>query len=92
MPAIPESSVFGGQTGADHPALDWANANGVPHGGWCPRGRKAEDRATGNRYQLKENPNANSIQRTEVQCSPRIDLESKNHQLGALDLGRVVRR
>jgi hypothetical protein len=35
--------VSGGQTGADRAALDWALAHGVPCGGWCPRGRKAED-------------------------------------------------
>ena len=33
--------VSGGQTGADRAALDWALANGLPCGGWCPRGRLA---------------------------------------------------
>jgi hypothetical protein len=28
---------------ADRTALDWASANGMPHGDWYPRGRKAED-------------------------------------------------
>jgi hypothetical protein len=37
--------VSGGQTGADRAALDWAIAHGIPHGGWCPKGRKAEDDA-----------------------------------------------
>jgi hypothetical protein len=31
--------VSGGQTGADRAALDWAIENGIPHGGWCPKGR-----------------------------------------------------
>src|SRR5262245_26933171 len=35
--------VSGGQTGADRAALDWALAHGIPHGGWCPKGRRAED-------------------------------------------------
>ena len=106
MPAIPEKIVSGAQTGADCAALDrGANPSRVPHGGWCPRGRKAEDGATDNRYQLKENPNANYIQRTEqnlrdsdatviftVVRSPLDRPRIKNDQLGAFDLGRVVRR
>ena len=35
--------VSGGQTGADRGGLDAAIALGIPHGGWCPRGRYAED-------------------------------------------------
>lgn len=35
--------VSGGQTGVDRGALDAARALGIPHGGWCPRGRLAED-------------------------------------------------
>ena len=35
--------VSGAQTGADRAALDWAIANSIAHGGWCPRGRLAED-------------------------------------------------
>ena len=29
-----------GQTGADRAALDWALWHDIPHGGWCPKGRK----------------------------------------------------
>src|SRR4249919_2292872 len=57
--------VSGGQTGADQAALDWAIAHGVPHGGWCPKGRKAEDKTIDARYKLQETPSANYIQRTE---------------------------
>jgi hypothetical protein len=46
--------VSGGQTGADRAALDWAISHGVPHGGWCPSGRVAEDGAIGTQYQLNE--------------------------------------
>jgi hypothetical protein len=35
--------VSGGQTGADRAALDWALFHKLPCGGWCPKGRKAED-------------------------------------------------
>jgi hypothetical protein len=35
--------VSGGQTGVDRAALDAALAAGLPVGGWCPRGRRAED-------------------------------------------------
>ena len=35
--------ISGGQTGADRAALDFAIAHGIAHGGWCPRGRLAED-------------------------------------------------
>jgi len=46
--------VSGGQTGADRAALDWAIERGIPHGGWCPQGRRAEDGPIDGRYQLKE--------------------------------------
>ena len=35
--------VSGGQTGADRAALDVAIRLGIPYGGWCPRGGRAED-------------------------------------------------
>ena len=57
--------VSGGQTGADRAALDWALANGVECGGWCPKGRKAEDGPIDPKYPLKETPSAAYIQRTE---------------------------
>jgi hypothetical protein len=57
--------VSGGQTGADRAALDWAMAEGIPHGGWCPRGRRAEDGTIPDRYQLKETQGTRYTQRTE---------------------------
>lgn len=48
--------VSGGQTGADRAALDWAIAHGLPHGGWCPAGRRAEDGVIADVYQLIETP------------------------------------
>lgn len=57
--------VSGGQTGADRAALDWAIGRGAPHGGWCPKGRKAEDGTIDQRYQLVETPSDDYSQRTE---------------------------
>jgi Circularly permutated YpsA SLOG family len=57
--------VSGGQTGADRAALDWALAHNVECGGWCPKGRKAEDGPIDPKYPLKETPSATYIRRTE---------------------------
>lgn len=54
----------GGQTGADRAALDWAIAHDVPHGGWCPRGRKAEDGPLAAVYLLQETESAGYRART----------------------------
>jgi hypothetical protein len=57
--------ISGGQTGADRAALDWAIKHGIPHGGWCPRGRLAEDGPIPPIYLLRETPSADYSQRTE---------------------------
>ena len=57
--------VSGGQTGVDHAALDWAIANSVPHGGWCPKGRKAEDGIIASCYNLTETPSSEYSERTQ---------------------------
>jgi hypothetical protein len=57
--------VSGGQTGADRAGLDVAIRWGFPHGGWCPKGRKAEDGMIGGQYKLVETPSANYLPRTE---------------------------
>jgi hypothetical protein len=57
--------ISGGQTGADRAALDFAIRQGIPHGGWCPRGRWAEDDELATRYHLTETPGAAPAQRTE---------------------------
>ncbi len=56
--------VSGGQTGVDRGALDAALAAGAPCGGWCPRGRRAEDGAIPARYPLNEASSASYIERT----------------------------
>jgi Circularly permutated YpsA SLOG family len=56
--------VSGGQTGVDRAALDWAINHRVDHGGWCPRGRRAEDGPIATRYQLVETDAAGYADRT----------------------------
>ncbi len=46
--------VSGGQTGVDRAALDVALELGLPCGGWCPQGRRAEDGRIPDRYPLRE--------------------------------------
>jgi hypothetical protein len=48
--------VSGGQTGVDRAALDAALAADLEVGGWCPRGRRAEDGRIPARYPLRETP------------------------------------
>lgn len=67
-PARPLSRLrvlSGGQTGVDRAALDVARDLGLPAGGWCPRGRLAEDGPIGEDYPLRETPEASYTQRTE---------------------------
>ena len=56
--------VSGGQTGVDRAALDVALELGIPCGGWCPRGRRAEDGVIPDRYPLQETPWDGYPQRT----------------------------
>jgi len=46
--------ISGGQSGVDRAALDAALELGIPHGGWCPRGRLAEDGRIPSKYRLQE--------------------------------------
>jgi putative molybdenum carrier protein len=57
--------ISGGQTGADRSALDFAISQNIPHGGWCPKGRKAEDGPLAAKYLLTETPSSSYPQRTE---------------------------
>lgn len=60
-----EKIVSGGQTGADRAALDFALQHGIPHSGWCPQGRLAEDGPITDSYQLQETPTPYYAERTE---------------------------
>ena len=56
--------VSGGQTGVDRAALDVALELGLPCGGWCPKGRLAEDGPIPERYPLRETRSARYQRRT----------------------------
>ena len=60
-----EKVISGGQTGVDRAALDVALESGTPCGGWCPKGRKAEDGTIPDKYPLQETKSMNYIVRTE---------------------------
>lgn len=64
MAFVPDKIVSGGQTGADRGALRAAIALGIPHGGWCPLGRLAEDGPISSEFQLREHPSRNYADRT----------------------------
>jgi predicted Rossmann-fold nucleotide-binding protein len=61
--------ISGGQTGADRAALDWAIEHGISYGGWCPRGRKAEDGPIDFRYRMEETPSDDQLQERNVKGS-----------------------
>lgn len=63
--ARPAKIVSGGQTGVDRGALDAAIELGIPHGGWCPGGRLAEDGTIPPRYRLTETDSPEYHVRTE---------------------------
>jgi len=58
--------ISGGQTGADRGGLDAAIHFGLPHGGWCPKGRRAEDGAIPTTYHLKEMLTDTYVPRTQA--------------------------
>ena len=60
-----ERIVAGGQTGVDRGGLDAGLETGVPIGGWCPLGRRAEDGKIPERYPLEETPSHDYRERTE---------------------------
>lgn len=64
MPII--KIVSGGQTGVDQAALDAAIHCSLPHGGWCPKGRKNEYGKIPDIYDLKETTSTDYLVRTEA--------------------------
>lgn len=59
-----ERVITGGQTGVDRAALDAALAQGIDCGGYCPRGRRAEDGRIADAYPLTELPSPAYAART----------------------------
>jgi hypothetical protein len=62
---LPRRIVSGGQTGVDRAGLEAAIAHQIEHGGWCPKGRLAEDGSIPSRYDLSEMDSAEYPPRTE---------------------------
>lgn len=58
--------MSGGQTGVDRGALDAALDLRVPCGGWCPKGRRAEDGVIPEIYPLQETISEKYHHRTEM--------------------------
>lgn len=61
-----EKVVSGGQTGVDRAALDVALDADLDCGGWCPRGRRAEDGPIPEKYPLSETESGAYIARTRL--------------------------
>src|SRR5512136_1445608 len=57
--------ISGGQTGAHRAALEFAIKHNIPHGGWVPKGRKAENGRIPDIFQLQEMPTDSYRARTE---------------------------
>lgn len=65
LSAIPVRRILsGGQTGVDRAALDAALAHGIACGGWCPKGRLAEDGTIPEHYPLRETDTSEYADRT----------------------------
>ena len=83
--------ISGGQTGADRAALDAAIRLGIPHGGWVPKGRLAEDGCVPDHYQVEEMPTDSYQQRTQknVSESDGTLLISRGAPTGGTDFTRA---
>ena len=84
--------ISGGQTGADRAALDVALKFGIPHGGWIPKGRIAEDGRLSDKYRLREMPTDSYPARTEknVQESDGTLIIARGQLTGGTDYTRKM--
>ena len=65
--------ISGGQPGVEIAALDAAIRLGIPHTGWCYKGRKTDDGILSKQYNVKEIDNPSYFQRLENNI---VDAES----------------
>ncbi len=88
----PAKIISGGQTGVDRAALDVAIELGIPHGGWCPLGRLAEDGTIPKHYQLTETDSAEYAIRTErnVQEADATLILCRGRPTGGTELTRQL--
>lgn len=87
--------VSGGQTGVDRAALDFAIEHRYPHGGYCPKGRKAEDGLIPLCYQLVETDSENYRQRTKrnvQESDATLILNTGELADGSLETNRIAER
>ena len=84
--------ISGGQTGAGRAALDVALKLGIPHGGYSPWGRTAEDGPLPEIYKLKEMPTDSYEARTEknVQESDGTLIIARGKLIGGSDYTRKM--
>ena len=92
--------ITGGQTGVDRAALDVALALNIPCGGWCPKGRIAENGPIPDHYPLTETDDAEYLERTRrnltdadavlVLYAHSLDAGSRHTINLAVDMGRPV--
>lgn len=80
--------ITGGQTGADRGAMQAALDRGIPCGGWCPEGRKAEDGSIPLIYPVRELPGGDYAERTvrnaleaDASCIVRFDTTDPGSKL-----------
>jgi hypothetical protein len=75
--------ISGGQTGVDRASLAWAIRRRFEHGGWCPKGRRAEDGKIPSQYKLRQTPSELYAQRTawNVRDSDATVIFSRPHRL-----------
>ena len=96
--AWPRVILSGGQTGVDRAALDVALLLGMPCGGWCPRGRWAEDGPIDLVYPLRETPSPRPIERTAWNLRDSdatlvlLDGRAEGGSLATLRLARLIGR
>ena len=89
---MPKKIITGGQTGVDRGALDACLARAFSCGGWCPKGRLAEDGKIDNKYPLLETPDSDYDTRTKynVESSDGTLIISPGNLLGGTLLTRQI--